>query len=644
VEEEESKTASRTERAISYTAFGIAILLSVFQVYTASSTPLPALQQRGTHLALAAAIIFLTMPLSKKTRWTRIIDLLLTTGSLLGCGYVVLEHYDIAMRMGLPSRMDIWMGILTSIVILEATRRTIGIVLPALSLLFVAYAFWGNYVPGPFSHVGFDLDRVMSSLYLGTEGLFGIATAVSATMVAAFVLFGGIFEVTGGGRFFVDIARSLVGHVRGGPAKVSVISSGLFGTVSGSIISNVVVDGWITIPLMKKVGFSPEFAGAVEATASTGGMIMPPVMGAQAFVMAEMLGIPYYQVALYAAVPALLYYVCAFFSVDFRAASLGLKGQPRREFPFRAGEILKRDWVFLLAIVVLIYMLGVARVSPMKAAVWTMWGCLIVSLFKKDIRPSLKGLVDTLAKAGNTIAMIAMSCACCGFIIGVFSLTGVGLKLSSILVDISGGSMLILLVLAAGACIIFGMAGLVTPAYIMTAVMVAPALTKAGGNLIASHLFLVHYTSFADITPPVALGAYVAAGIAGGNTFRTALEACRLALPSFFIPFMFVFNPVLVLQGAWYEVVWATVTATFGVFLAAAGLQGFCLVRLKPWERTVLLAAALLLMKPGIITDSIGAIISAPVLLHHWRMYKVSKAMPGSAAEAAAANSGEKVG
>lgn len=602
-------TESRT-RSAAITV--LAVALSVFHVYTASTTPLPAMIQRSIHVALASALVFLLYPAPKrKLQW---LDWLAVALSFLVFAYTAYYSYDIALRMGLPTRWDVILGVTAVVLVLEGTRRAIGPALPLVSIAFLAYARWGNLLPGAFIHSGFDLERIITTLYLTTEGIYGVAIAVSATFVAVFVLFGAIFELSGGGKFFIDIARALVGHVRGGPAKVSVFSSAMFGTISGSIVANVVTTGSFTIPLMKSTGFQPAFAGGVEAAASTGGMITPPIMGAAAFVMAEILQIPYWKVALAGAIPAVLYYISIYFSVDFRAAVLGLRGTPREESGLTTVRVLRRDWPFLGTLAMLVYMIGVAKVTPMKAGIWSMWVAVAVAMVRTSTRFNLRSLLDSLDKAGRTIALVALPCACCGLIIGVFSLTGMGLKLSSILVEISGGSLLAMLLLSAVACIIMGMAGLITPAYIMLAIMVAPAMAKIGANTMAAHLFLVHYTSFADITPPVALGAYVAAGIACANSLETAYEAIRLVAPAFLVPFLFVFSPELILQGPLSASVGAFFTASIGVILCAAGLQGYFLLPATRWERICFVTASLLLIDPGFVTDVLGIVICFPAI------------------------------
>jgi len=593
----------------------LAIGLAAYHVYTASTTPLPAVIHRSIHVGVTAVVVFLAYP---STRRFRFMDWVLAALSLAAFGYTAYYAYDIALRIGLPTQADVILGMIAVVLVLEGTRRAIGPALPLVALLFLAYARWGNLVPGTFRHSGFDIERMITTIYLTTEGIYGIAIAVSATFVAVFVIFGAIFQVTGGGKFFIDVAQALVGHVRGGPAKVAVVSSAMFGSISGSVIGNVATTGSFTIPLMKATGYSPAFAAGVEATASTGGMITPPIMGAAAFVMAEILNVPYWQVVVAAAVPALLYYISIFFSIDFRASILGLKGVSRQEFGQTPLQILRRDWPYLAVLIMLVYMIGVAKVTPMKAGIWSMWTALAIAL----IRPSRfkwKDLWDSLDKAGRTIALVALPCACCGLIIGVFTLTGMGLKLSSILVEISQGNLMVMLLLSAVACIIMGMAGLITPAYIMLAIMVAPALVKIGANPMASHLFLVHFTSFADITPPVALAAYVAAGIAGASSFEAAFQAIRLVAPAFIVPFLFVYHPQLILYGTLASCALAVLTAAIGVILCAAGLQGFLIAKSKPWQRVCFLAAALAFIWPGVASDILGVGIALPgVIAQVW--------------------------
>jgi TRAP transporter 4TM/12TM fusion protein len=468
-------------------------------------------------------------------------------------------------------------------------------------------------------------------MYLTTEGIYGLVLGVSATFIYLFVLFGAFLKVSGGGQLFIDIAYGLFGRVRGGPAKVAVVASGLFGTVSGSAVANVVGTGTFTIPLMKSIGYQPHFAGAVEAVASSGGQLMPPIMGAAAFIMSEILQIPYFRICLHALLPALLYYFCAFIMVDLEAAKTGLKGVPSEALP-RVGRILRERGLLLLPLPVLIYILAVVQATPMKAAFWaiiTTFGLIASQTFLNLFRDL--GRKGSLSQAGvsllrqTTTAMhegavgtliVASACATAGIVIGITNLTGLGLKLSGILVDLSHGYLLALLVLTMIASIILGMGLPTTACYILLAVLAAPALIKMGVMPIAAHLFVFYFGIISAITPPVAGAAYAAAPLAGVGPMKIGFTACRLGIAAFILPYMWVYGPALLLIGEPLKVALGVVTSVIGIAACACAVQGYMLHRLSVLERILLMIAALLLIKPGWITDGIGLALLLPVIIH----------------------------
>jgi TRAP transporter 4TM/12TM fusion protein len=429
--------------------------------------------------------------------------------------------------------------------------------------------------------------------------------SISATLVFNFVLLGAFLKATGTGQFFIDVALALFGRVRGGPAKVAVVASSFFGSISGSAVANVVGTGSFTIPLMKSIGYRPVFAGAVEAAASSGGQIMPPVMGAAAFLMAELLEISYFTVVVAALIPAVLYYVAVFCAVDFEAARLGLRGLERGRMP-SLGRLLRTRSYFLIPPVTLVYLMGLQHLSPSLAAFWTLWASVAVGLIRSETRLGLRGLLATLREGALASLPIVAACAASGIILGVINLTGIGLRLSSVILKVAGGEVLILLFLTMITCLVLGMGLPVTASYLIPALIVGPAMADIGIPILAAHLFILYFGVISNVTPPFALAAYAGAGIAGSDPMRTGLLAFRLAIPGFILPYMFVHAPALIMDGPWPEICLAVVTAIAGVVLLTAALTGYWLAPCTPLERGLFLAAALVLIKPGWMTDLLG--------------------------------------
>ena len=625
----------------------IGILWSAFQLWTGGIEIMVAMQQRAVHLMFTEILIFLLFPMRKKwvkSRWALGVDLVLAAVSAYLGLYVFVEYEVLTQRIGITTTMDLVLGSVAVILLLEATRRAIGFAMPLIAAVFLLYAYFGQYAPDLFAHRGYDIDRIVSQMYLTTEGIYGLVLGVSATFIYLFVLFGAFLKASGGGQLFIDLAYGLFGRVRGGPAKVAVVASGLFGTVSGSAAANVVGTGTFTIPLMKSIGYRAQFAGAVEAVASSGGQLMPPVMGAAAFIMAEILQISYFQICLHAALPALLYYFCCFIMVDLEAAKTGLKGVPAEQLP-NVWSILKERGLLLLPIPVLIYYLAVMQSTPMKAAFWsilTTFGLIafqVVLSLRHDSETGPSPL-DKFSKAGASLIrqtseamyegatgslIVATACATAGIIIGVTNLTGLGMKLSVILVDLSHGNLVALLVLTMIASLILGMGLPTTACYIILAVLSAPALVKMGVIPIAAHLFVFYFGIISAITPPVAGAAYAAAPIAKTGPMGIGFTACRLGIAAFILPYMWVYGPALLLIGDPLTVAWAAITSTIGIAACAAALQGYVFRPTSKLERIPLLIGALLLIKPGWITDVIGLGLIIPVLLHQGLLGKLAR-------------------
>ena len=513
--------------------------------------------------------------------------------------------------------------------ILESARRVVGWAMPLVAVFFILYGFFGRYFPDPFTHGGLTFEEVFAGLYTTLEGIFGAPLGVSSTYIVAFVIFGAFLGQSGGAEFFFNLAQSLFGTVRGGPGKVSVMSSSLFGTVSGSAVANVMVDGWLTIPMMKKVGFKGHVAGAIEAVASTGGQIMPPVMGAAAFIMAEILGVPYYKVALAAAIPALLYYLCLFIVIDLEAAKLGISGLKRADLPKFKDVMLSEGHLFA-PLIVLIVMLVVLLYSPMKASFYTIISILLVSYLKPKTRMTPTKIFAALKEGGISTISVASACACAGIIVGMFVLSGLGHKLSYILVQMSGGNLFLLLLLTAICNVILGMGMPTTAVYIILAALGCPGPDPLGNfSHGGSSLRFLLWLPLHDHAPR------------GSGSLRRGEHrkyspdedrVCRMAdrPVGFIVPFMFVYGPALILEDTVFEIVLACVTACIGVWALAISLEGYIFRDFPWWQRIIPFVAALLLIKPGIKTDIAGLIIFGLFLLYQHRLFKKESALKAS--------------
>jgi len=595
---------------------GIAIAMSLFHYYTAAVGVLVAMQQRAVHLMFAMVLAFLLWPATKKHSkhklpWYDVILALLGVGV---CLYLLVNFHALILRAGLPTPMDVAVGIVAILLVLEMTRRTVGPELPLVAVAFILYAYFGRYFPGPLVHRGYSIRSIVEHLFLTTEGIFGIPLGVSATFVFLFILYGAFLEKTGVGQFFIDLAFAATGHMRGGPAKTAVLASGLMGSISGSSVANTVTTGAFTIPAMKRVGYRPEFAGAVEAAASTGGQIMPPVMGAAAFIMAEMTGIAYIDIVKAAAVPAVLYFLSVGTMVHFEAVKTGLKGLPKAMLP-HARDTLRRGWHLIIPLVTIVYFLMAGR-SPFWAAFQSINIAVLVALLgfllKRDFKSSQSlviGIPKAFENGARSAVGVAAACACAGIVVGVVTLTGLGLKFAHLVLAVAGGNLLLTLFLTMIVSIILGMGVPTTAKYIILATMAAPALVQLGVPLIAAHLFVFYFGIIADITPPVALAAYAGAGIAGANAMKTGLTAVKLALAAFLIPYIFAVSPgLLMVDVTWVEALHKIATALIGIVSLAAAVQGYFIAPARAWERALLFVAALGLIVPGLVTDIFGLV------------------------------------
>ncbi|MEW6351386.1 MAG: TRAP transporter permease [Thermodesulfobacteriota bacterium] len=585
------------------------VSLSVFHVWTAASLPLPPQLQRAMHLSMGLGLLFLLYPLRRQDLqrgappWY---DVILALLGVSAGGYHVLFYQDLLARTGINTTMDLVVAGVAVILVLEATRRVAGWPMVLVAAGFLAYALWGNYLPGLLAHRGVSVRRLLEHTYLGLEGIMGIPLGVSATVIFVYLLFGQALEKTGIRQFFVDLAMALTGTSAGGPAKAAVVSSALEGTISGSSIANTAGSGSFTIPMMKSLGYRPEFAAAVEASASTGGQIMPPIMGAAAFVMVEFLNLPYIEIAKAAAIPALLYFTGVFVMVHFQARRDGLTGLPRECLP-KLGETVFRRGYLVLPLVLILWLMN-NGFSAAKAAVWSMALAVILGMVRRVTRMGLREFVHTMESAARTALPVIAACAAAGIIVGVVTLTGVGLKLSANMVDLAGNNLMAALCFTMIASLVLGMGIPTTATYVVLATMAAPALEKLGVVPIAAHLFVFYFGVVADITPPVALAVYTGSAIANSNPWRTGIESVKLALGAFLVPYLFVRSPVLVLVGASPALVLQMViTAVIGMVALAAGVTGYWTVRLSTVERLAFVAGGLLLLDPGLVTDLFGA-------------------------------------
>jgi TRAP transporter 4TM/12TM fusion protein len=603
ISDERAATAP-TARALKATVSALAIAMSLYHMYVAGFGPPEAVIFRGTHLLFALTLVFLLYPLKPGAgiAW-RISDAILLLASWAFILHIFIDYEYFTNRIIYIDELtaaDKVNSVISVLIVLEATRRVLGWALPVTAIAFLVYALFFTTVKVP---------TLMEQVYLSTEGIFGSTLGVSASYVMLFVLFGAFMERSGTGRLFMDFALSLTGHTAGGPGKVAVISSSLFGTVSGSAVANVMVDGPMTIPLMKRSGFRPPFAAAVEATASTGGQLMPPVMGAAAFVMAEFLAVPYAQVALWAAIPAFLYYVSVFSAVHFEAKRFGLLGVPRSELPALAAVMRERGHLFVPILMILVGLI-MGYSAPLCALVAAL-ACLPMALLRKTTREGIswRSVLEALEEGARNTLAVAMACACAGIIIAVVTITGLGITFTQFVVGLAQDMLVPALVLTAVAGIVLGMGMPTTPAYIVMVALLVPAVIKLGAVPPAAHMFAFYFAILSAITPPVALAVYAAASLAKADLWAAGLAAVRVGATGFIVPFMFIYEPALLILNGWADwqvSLWALVTASIGCVCLAASLHGWLRGPLGPWQRVVIATAALLLIKPGLITDAIG--------------------------------------
>ncbi|SOC41846.1 TRAP transporter permease [Salinicoccus kekensis] len=596
----------------------IAVAMSVFHLYTAMFGVFESIIQRGTHLGFALLLSFAIYKPSKKIQQSRIpwYDILAMILVVISFSYYSLNGTEISSRFSYVMPLTTWeliVGVISLVLVLEATRRVVGNALVIIMIAFLLYGFYGHLLPGALSHREFNLMWIMDHLFYTTTGVFSTPLGVSATFIFLFILFGKFLEISGAGQFFINLSLAAMGKYRGGPAKTAIIGSSILGTISGSAVANTVTTGAFTIPLMKKTGYKKDFAGGVEAVASTGGQIVPPIMGAAAFIIASYLGIPYIEIVYAAIIPALLYYICLYVQVDLRAKRNNLKGLKKEELP-NLWAVLKMGFLFFVPLFVIIYML-VSGFSPMRAGLFAILATIVIAMLKGATRFSFKQFVQALDLGARASLETAVACAAAGVIIGIIGLTGIGLKFSGIILDIAGGSLLVTLLLTMVVSIILGMGLPTVAAYIVQVPLTIPALIELGVEPIAAHLFIFYFAIISNITPPVALAAFAAAGIAGSEPMKTGLTAIRLGIAAFIVPYMFIYGPELLLIGGTVDIILAVITAVIGIMGIGAATEGWLLKKVTIFERILLIAGSLCMVHPNFVTDLAGLVILVSVYL-----------------------------
>ncbi|MEC1520507.1 TRAP transporter permease [Neobacillus niacini] len=598
-------------------AFAGLLTFSLFHLYTGIFGMLTAQLQRSVHLGFALALIFLLFPARKKNRGKEYkvawYDIIFAIVSVIVGAYWPVMIDELVLRTGNITQIDFFVGLSAILLVLEATRRTVGLPITIIAIIFMVYAVFGPYMPSAIAHRGLELDRLVQTMFFTTEGILGTPIGVSSTFIFLFLLFGSFLIKTGVGEYFNDLSIAIAGRSVGGPAKVAVFSSALQGTISGSSVANVVTSGAFTIPMMKNLGYKKEFAGAVEASSSTGGQLMPPIMGAAAFLMVEFIGgISYWEIAKAAAIPAVLYFTGIWIMTHFEAKRIGLRGLTKEEMPSRK-EVLGK--LYLLLPIIAIILLLMSGMSVIRAALWSIVITVVVSAIRKETRIGFRGIIDALVDGARSALGVAAATAAAGIIVGVVTKTGLGLKMANGLLDIAGGALLPTLFLTMIASLILGMGSPTTANYVITSTIAAPAIILLGVPDLSAHLFVFYFGIVADITPPVALAAFAAAAISGGEPFRTGVESTKLAISAFIIPYMFVLSPeLLMIDTTWTYLIWVVFTAFIGMIAISAGVIGFWVRKLNWIERIASLAAGLCLIYPENISDIVGLVLFAILL------------------------------
>ena len=630
--DKESKTRTFVSPAVAMAYKIFAILVTLYHLVFASGFWMPeTLKHRSLHVSMILILAFAMYPATKKASrkiiaWYDYILIALSAAVPL---YMWLDYFNIINRAGKPNSMDVIIGTLLTLLVLEATRRVCGMALPILGVIFILYSLMGTKqglipvnIPGIFLHRGYTWQKLMSHFFANTEGIYGSSVNVASTYIFLFIAFGEIMNKCGMGKFFNDIANALAGGSKGGPAKVAVVASGLLGMINGAAVAVVVTTGSFTIPLMKKTGYDNEFSGAIVATGSVGGQLMPPVMGATAFIMAETLGIKYSTLLVSAIIPAVIYYMGILLQIQMRAEKMGMQGTPKDQLP-KVGEVMKEYGHLAIPLVFLIYMLFFSGKTVIMAAFYTILFTIVVAQLRPNTRMSLNDIIDAMVASAKSTVSVAIACACVGIIVGVCSITGFALNMASTIIQIGGQSLMFTLMFTMVTCMILGMGLPSIPSYIITSTIAAPALVTLGIPPIAAHMFCFYFAMFANLTPPVALAAFAAAGIAGGSPMKTGWASVKLALAGFILPYMFVYNTeLLLLDTPIAKGIQVAITAAIGVFLISVAVEGFLFRKVNAVLRILCFAGAYLLIDSGLITDIIGIAICVGIVLLQKTMAK----------------------
>jgi TRAP transporter 4TM/12TM fusion protein len=593
----------------------LTIAIWAFHLFSTYFGQSEAYTHRSTHLALFLVVAFILRPLGRRD-WrdplvpASILDLVLIAATIFVFLYIRVDAAALQLRVLFTRPLDTAVAIITIVLVIEATRRLIGWILAVIPILFMLHTVFAESMPGILSGPATGWRQMVDTLFLTTDGIFGLPIQVSSSFIVVFVFFGALLFRSGAGDFFINMALALTGRYIGGPAKASVVSSAMFGTLSGSAAANVVITGSFTIPLMKRLGYKPHFAAGVESVASLGGILMPPVMGAGAFILALFIGVSYWDVAKAATIPAIIYFVSVFAMVHFEAARTGLTAYSG-PLPSIRKTLLSRGYL-LVPIAAIIFFLAQGYTAAM-AGFWSVVTVFLVSMLRADTRLNPRKLLNAFEDGVATALTIVVACACAGIVIGCITLSGLGASFSSAIIKVSGGSLAIALVLTAIAGIILGLGVTPTIVYITLAVLVVPALVELGVEPFAAHFFAFYYGVLGNITPPVAIVAFAAAGVANAPPMRTAVSATATGLSAFILPFMFVYGPELLLIGEWSAIAMATVTGLIAAVILAAAIRGYFLTHAALWERAVLFAAAIALLWPGLESDAAG--LAAIVLI-----------------------------
>ena len=606
--EKESRTRKVDHQKIAKILYWLGVVVALYHFITSYVGTPTILKHRSLHVAMMLFMSFLLYPASNKASRKKIAwyDLAFAIISIAVAVYVWVDYENLINRMGMPNTLDIIMGTALIFLVMEASRRTSDLSLVLLNITFIAYGLWGRNFPGIFAHRGYTWAKLVNHIFINTEGIYGSSVAVAASYIFLFILFGSVMNRCGMGQFFNDISLSLAGHTKGGPAKVAVIAAGLLGSINGSAIANVVTTGTFTIPLMTKVGFTKDYSGAIVASASTGGQMLPPVMGAAAFIMAEMIGVSYGTIALSAAIPALLYYYGILVQVQLRAEKENMQGIPKDQLP-KAMDVMKKRGHLLIPIVFLVFMLLYSGKTVIYSAFMTIILTIIVGALKKETRMSLRDVIDAFEESTRQTVSVAIACAVVGIMIGVISLTGFGLTMANAIIQLGQSSLMATLVLTMVTCLILGIGLPSIPSYIITATIGATALVKLGIPAIAAHLFSFYYAMFANLTPPVALTAFAAAGIANGDANKTGWIACKLSLGGYIIPFIFVYNTsLLLIDVTAFDAIRTIIASMVGVFIMSVGIEGYYKTNVNAILRAFTIVGGIMLITSNIYYNIVG--------------------------------------